>query len=47
MSTNYKFQGWLGHDTNAVGNMTWGEYEPKPFEEEDVDIEVNKEGNLK
>ena len=40
MSTSYKFQGWLGKDKNAVGNMQWGEYEPKPFSDEDVDIEV-------
>ena len=40
MSTSYKFQGWLGQDKNAVGNMRWGEYEPKPFNDEDVDIEV-------
>jgi alcohol dehydrogenase (NADP+) len=41
MSTEYKFQGWLGLDSNsAKGNMVWREYEPKPFEETDVDIKI-------
>jgi hypothetical protein len=41
MSTSYKFQGWLGLDPNSAnGNMVWQEYEPKPFEETDVDIRI-------
>lgn len=41
MSTDYKFQGWLGLDKDCVkGNMEWKEYEPKPFEETDVDIKI-------
>jgi hypothetical protein len=40
-STEYKFEGWLGHDTSAAeGKMQWGEYEPKPWEETDVDIKI-------
>ncbi|KAK4236959.1 chaperonin 10-like protein [Achaetomium macrosporum] len=40
-STEYKFEGWLGHDPSAAeGNMSWGEFEPKPWEETDVDIKV-------
>lgn len=41
MSTSYKFQGWLGHDTSSVeGNLKWQGYEPKTWEETDVDIKV-------
>ncbi|CAD6441261.1 1071a22c-be2a-4603-bca0-27b9a8fdb051 [Sclerotinia trifoliorum] len=41
MSTDYKFQGWLGLDAeSANGKMVWQEYEPKPFEETDVDIKI-------
>lgn len=41
MSTDYKFQGWLGLDkTAAQGNMKWQEYEPKKWEETDIDIQV-------
>ncbi|KAK5261151.1 hypothetical protein LTR40_002751 [Exophiala xenobiotica] len=41
MSTDYKFQGWLGLDPEAVkGKMVWKEYEPKPWEETDVDIKI-------
>lgn len=38
---DYKFQGWLGLDKESVqGKMVWQEYEPKPFEETDVDIKI-------
>ncbi|KAL1841804.1 hypothetical protein VTJ49DRAFT_6557 [Mycothermus thermophilus] len=42
MSTqDYKFEGWLGFDKSAAdGNMQWAEFEPKPWEETDVDIKV-------
>ena len=41
MSTSYKFQGWLGLDPSSVeGNMKWQNYEPKTWEESDVDIKV-------
>lgn len=40
-ATDYKFEGWLGHDpSSAKGNMKWGEFEPKPWEETDVDIKI-------
>lgn len=36
-----KFYGWLAHDKNSVnGNLQWGPFEPKPFTEDDVDIEI-------
>ncbi|KAK0706266.1 chaperonin 10-like protein [Lasiosphaeria miniovina] len=39
--TTYKFEGWLAHDASAAeGKMTWGEFEPKPWEETDIDIKV-------
>ena len=42
MSTDYKFQGWVGHDTkSAEGNMKWEAYEPKKWDEGDVDIEIS------
>jgi len=37
-----KFEGWLGHAPDAVeGKMVWGEFEPKKWEEDDVDIEIS------
>jgi alcohol dehydrogenase (NADP+) len=45
MATDYKFQGWMGLDSSAIkGNMKWQEYEPKPWEEGDVDIQVTHSG---
>ncbi|KAL4816754.1 chaperonin 10-like protein [Aspergillus spinulosporus] len=42
MSTDYKFEGWLGLDTSSVdGKMQWKEFEPKPWEETDVDIKIS------
>jgi D-arabinose 1-dehydrogenase-like Zn-dependent alcohol dehydrogenase len=41
MSTDYKFEGWVGLDaSSADGNMQWQEFEPKPWEETDVDIKI-------
>lgn len=41
MSTDYKFAGWLAHSAEDVkGTMKWGEFEPKTWEETDVDIKV-------
>ncbi|KJZ73110.1 hypothetical protein HIM_07494 [Hirsutella minnesotensis 3608] len=45
MSTDYKFEGWMGLDpSSAEGNMVWKEYEPKPWEETDVDIRITHSG---
>lgn len=42
MASGDKFEGWLGHGPDAVeGKMVWGEFEPKKWEEDDVDIEVS------
>ncbi|KAI9791743.1 MAG: hypothetical protein M1816_003553 [Peltula sp. TS41687] len=39
--TDYKFQGWLGLGPDSVdGNLQWKTYEPKRWEETDVDIKV-------
>ncbi|KAF1966735.1 GroES-like protein [Bimuria novae-zelandiae CBS 107.79] len=36
------FKGWVAHDASvAKGNMKWGDYEPKPFEETDIEIEIS------
>ena len=44
-SNDYKFIGWLGLDKNAdQGNMVWQEFEPKTWEETDVDIQVTHSG---
>lgn len=40
MSEDRRFEGWCGLDKNAIGNMKWQEYEPKPFTENDVDIRI-------
>ncbi|PYI19669.1 putative alcohol dehydrogenase [Aspergillus violaceofuscus CBS 115571] len=40
--TDYKFEGWMGLDKDSVdGKMVWQEFEPKPWEETDVDIKVS------
>ncbi|KAI4869037.1 NADP-dependent alcohol dehydrogenase C [Hypoxylon rubiginosum] len=37
-----KFQGWLGKNPESVnGKMEWGEFEPKKWSEDDVDIEIS------
>lgn len=37
-----KFQGWLGKTPESVnGKMEWGEFEPKKWTEDDVDIEIS------
>lgn len=42
MSTDYKFAGWMGLDKTAdQGNLKWQEYEPKKWEETDIDIQVS------
>ena len=39
--TDYKFMGWMGLDKDAdQGKMVWQEFEPKTWEETDVDIKV-------
>lgn len=41
MSHEYKFEGWLGHSAKAAeGQMEWGTFEPKKWQENDVDIQV-------
>lgn len=41
MSTEYKFEGWMGDDEKAAeGNMVWREYEPKKWQETDIDIRI-------
>lgn len=40
--TDYKFEGWMGLDPNAAqGNMVWQEFEPKEWEETDVDVKIS------
>ncbi|KAI1166582.1 zinc-binding dehydrogenase [Nemania serpens] len=37
-----KFEGWLGHNPESVnGKMEWGQFEPKKWTEDDVDIEIS------
>lgn len=44
-ATDYQFEGWLGHDSQAAaGNMVWEVFEPKEWEETDVDIKVTHSG---
>ncbi|CAG7939095.1 unnamed protein product [Penicillium olsonii] len=41
MANNYKFEGWMGIDAESgEGNMVWQEFEPKTWEETDVDIKI-------
>lgn len=38
---SYTFEGWLGHSPEAAaGNMEWGTFEPKKWQETDVDIRI-------
>ncbi|KAL4980627.1 chaperonin 10-like protein [Aspergillus desertorum] len=38
---DYKFEGWMGLDKNSAdGNMVWQEFEPKAWEETDIDIKI-------
>jgi len=39
--TDYKFYGWVGKDKNSVGHLTWEEYEPKKWTEDDIDIKIS------
>jgi alcohol dehydrogenase (NADP+) len=42
MATDTKFQGWLGKDEESVkGKMQWGDFEPKKWTEDDVDIKID------
>ncbi|KAI6781612.1 formaldehyde dehydrogenase-like protein [Emericellopsis cladophorae] len=44
-NTNYEFKGWVGEDPSAAeGNMKWKTFEPKPWEETDVDIKITHSG---
>ncbi|GKT57603.1 LOW QUALITY PROTEIN: zinc-binding alcohol dehydrogenase [Colletotrichum tofieldiae] len=44
-TANYTFEGWLGVDKSAAeGNLVWREFEPKPWEETDVDLKVTHSG---
>lgn len=39
--TDYKFEGWMGLDpSSSEGKMVWQEFEPKAWEETDVDIKI-------
>ena len=41
MAQDYKFEGWMGHDReSAQGKLVWQEFEPKPWEEADIDIQI-------
>ncbi|RDW59003.1 NAD(P)-dependent alcohol dehydrogenase [Aspergillus mulundensis] len=45
MSTDYKFEGWMGLDASSIeGKMQWKEFEPKAWEETDVDIKITHSG---
>lgn len=44
MSTDYTFKGWQGHGKDAIGNMTYGEFNPRPWNEDLVDIEISHAG---
>ncbi|KAF5662419.1 zinc-binding dehydrogenase [Fusarium heterosporum] len=36
-----KFEGWLGQSPDSInGKMVWGEFEPKKWTEDDVDIQI-------
>ncbi|EME44936.1 hypothetical protein DOTSEDRAFT_70852 [Dothistroma septosporum NZE10] len=42
MASDSQFEGWCGLDKHsAEGKMVWQGYDPKPFNEDDVDIEIS------
>ncbi|GAM90279.1 hypothetical protein ANO11243_083210 [Dothideomycetidae sp. 11243] len=42
MSTDYKFEGWVGKDKDSVkGKMVWEDFTPKNWQEDNVDIEIS------
>lgn len=42
---DYKFKGWLGFDKSAAGGkMVWEEFQPKAWEETDIDIKITHSG---
>ncbi|RCI16972.1 hypothetical protein L249_3213 [Ophiocordyceps polyrhachis-furcata BCC 54312] len=44
-ANDYKFEGWVGHDaSSADGKMVWQEYEPKGWDETDIDIKITHSG---
>ncbi|OKL55899.1 hypothetical protein UA08_08955 [Talaromyces atroroseus] len=44
-SQDYKFEGWLASDASAAnGTMQWKEFEPKVWEETDIDIKITHSG---
>lgn len=41
MSQNYEFKGWMGLDKDCInGKLVWQSFDPKPFEEDDIDIKI-------
>ncbi|KAL8907512.1 MAG: hypothetical protein Q9171_005827 [Xanthocarpia ochracea] len=45
LNTDYTFQGWMRLDPSAAdGNMRWQSYEPKQWQETDVDIKITHTG---
>jgi len=44
MSNEYSFEGWQGQDKNAIGNMVHGKFEPRPWNEDLVDIQISHAG---
>jgi alcohol dehydrogenase (NADP+) len=46
MADNKKdtFQGWMGLDKDSVGKLKWQSFEPKTWEETDVDIKITHSG---
>ncbi|KAF2109450.1 chaperonin 10-like protein [Lophiotrema nucula] len=41
MTSPETFHGWLGHDKHAAkGNLVWGEFKPKPWDETLIDIKI-------
>jgi D-arabinose 1-dehydrogenase-like Zn-dependent alcohol dehydrogenase len=40
--SDYKFEAWVAEDISAAeGKMVWKEYQPKTWEERDLDIKIS------
>ena len=45
MATDYTFEGWVSEGPSSVdGKMIWKRYEPKAWEETDIDIRISHSG---
>lgn len=40
MTNTCEFKGWIANEPAADGRLEWGEFQPKKWEESDIDIRI-------